>query len=180
MGRLDAAVADYVRALAIEPENVWAHYNLGLVRLRQGRAVEAEASFSRCIDLVPSDARFLRARGLSRRGRGDFAGATRDYLAAQSLAAPDVTLEDVSAFESTRHAALLEMLSRKLESKAHVKSAAVAWISSTDGNKSSRVRARESEDDKEDANGVRGVAFYARGLSRVFCPAKTPVAGFLV
>jgi protein O-GlcNAc transferase len=74
-GQLATAVAGYRQVLALEPERVEAHHNLGLALRTLGRLDEAAASFERALVLRPSlmAAHVSLAQVLE--ARGDLAGA---------------------------------------------------------------------------------------------------------
>ena len=55
-GRLDHAMAQYRKALALDPAYAEAHNNLGVILHRQGRLEEAAAAFGQALILVPEDA----------------------------------------------------------------------------------------------------------------------------
>jgi predicted O-linked N-acetylglucosamine transferase (SPINDLY family) len=63
-GRLDEAIADFRRAVQIDPDNAVAHGNLGLALILQGRLDEAIANCRRCVELKPDV-----AEGYSNLGR---------------------------------------------------------------------------------------------------------------
>ena len=52
-GRLDEAIADFRRALEINPDLAQAHHNLGIALQEQGRLEEAAASYRRAVELKP-------------------------------------------------------------------------------------------------------------------------------
>jgi hypothetical protein len=57
LGKLDAAVATYGRALVLRPDFAEAHSNLGWTLWRQGRLEEAEAACRRAIAIAPNYAK---------------------------------------------------------------------------------------------------------------------------
>src|ERR1039458_6387820 len=57
LGKLDAAVTSYGRALALRPDFAEAHNNLGWALLKQGRLEEAEATCRRAIAITPNYAK---------------------------------------------------------------------------------------------------------------------------
>jgi tetratricopeptide (TPR) repeat protein len=52
-GRLEEAIADFRRALEINPDLAQAHHNLGIALQEQGRLEEAVASYRRALELKP-------------------------------------------------------------------------------------------------------------------------------
>ncbi len=55
-GRLEEAVGEYQRTLELEPENVDALTNLGVVYYNLGQLDEAIAQYSKAIEIAPNDA----------------------------------------------------------------------------------------------------------------------------
>jgi len=53
-GQLDKAIADFNRAIELQPGIVWAHFNRGLALLVKGDEVAAQFDFDRCLKLRPS------------------------------------------------------------------------------------------------------------------------------
>jgi Tfp pilus assembly protein PilF len=56
LGKLDAAVTSYGRALALRPDSAKVHNNLGRALCKQGRLEEAEVACRRAIAIAPNDA----------------------------------------------------------------------------------------------------------------------------
>ena len=52
-GDLDGAIADYTKAIEIDPRNAEAYKNRGLALLTKGRDQEAEQDFKKAIELDP-------------------------------------------------------------------------------------------------------------------------------
>jgi tetratricopeptide (TPR) repeat protein len=52
-GKLPDAIAEYERALAIDPDLAKAHYNLGVLFVRTGKLDEGEAEYRRAIQVMP-------------------------------------------------------------------------------------------------------------------------------
>ncbi len=70
-GEIDAAVASYRRALALQPDYPETHYNLGVAHARQDRIDEAIASYGRALAVQPDYPEALNNLGnaLARAGR---------------------------------------------------------------------------------------------------------------
>lgn len=88
-GQLTTALSDLETALEREPEMAAIHLNFGDVYLKLGQWADAEASFTRALDLNfarPQIAYY--GRGIAREESGDVAGAYADYTTASQLA-PD-------------------------------------------------------------------------------------------
>jgi Flp pilus assembly protein TadD len=62
MGDIEGAVADFNRAIKINPDHPEAFVNLGLLLLQQGRKAEAEKDFARSVALRPSVRDFIDRR----------------------------------------------------------------------------------------------------------------------
>ena len=67
LGNYVAAVADYTRALEVEPANSFAYYNRGITRDRMGDFMGAVEDFTQAIALDPQNADFYHNRGFSLR-----------------------------------------------------------------------------------------------------------------
>lgn len=52
LGQYDQAEQDFDASMILCPENGWLHYNIGLLRLAQGRSLDARDSFSRAVEAV--------------------------------------------------------------------------------------------------------------------------------
>ena len=97
-GRYDNAVADYDKAIAIDPDNVSAYIDRGNAHLANHRSFEggeenydrALADYEEAISLSPENAVAYYNRGLAFQGKDDYARAIADYDRAIELA-PDYT-----------------------------------------------------------------------------------------
>jgi tetratricopeptide (TPR) repeat protein/2-polyprenyl-3-methyl-5-hydroxy-6-metoxy-1,4-benzoquinol methylase len=76
-GKLDEAVIQYRRALALKPDFAEAHYNLGNALKQQGKLDEAMAQYQRALDLKPgfAVARYNLGNALNEQGKLDEAVA---------------------------------------------------------------------------------------------------------
>src|SRR5262245_5250268 len=83
----DAGAAQQIlqRVLAADPQNVRAHYNLGLILLNDGNASEALPHFTFVSDRDPADAYAAYYAGQCRFQQGDHAGALASYERALAL-----------------------------------------------------------------------------------------------
>ena len=52
-GNTDGAIAEYLHAIGIDPDYYWAHNNLGLIWLDQGRVDDAIAEFRSATKTYP-------------------------------------------------------------------------------------------------------------------------------
>jgi tetratricopeptide (TPR) repeat protein len=55
-GQVDDAIAQYQKAVEINPNYVQAHYNLGLALFQKGQLDEAVAEFQKAVEINPNDA----------------------------------------------------------------------------------------------------------------------------
>lgn len=86
-GDVDGALDDLDRALTLDPDSPAAHAGRGELFVKLARWRDAEAEFTRAIDLgpaLPHEAYFGRA--VAREGAGDVEGAYADYQTAARLA----------------------------------------------------------------------------------------------
>ncbi len=75
----DAAIADYTKALEINPKNAAAYANRALARLEKGDTVGALADDTRALELNPKSPDIHADRALARQIHGDFSDALADY-----------------------------------------------------------------------------------------------------
>lgn len=87
-GRLDEALADYERAIEIDPESSDAWYNRGVFFEDRGDTAKALADYDRAIELDPTSFRPRLNRGNLHKDAGRADAAITDYSAAAE-AAPD-------------------------------------------------------------------------------------------
>jgi tetratricopeptide (TPR) repeat protein len=52
-GKVDEAIADYRKAVGIKPDDAEAHYNLGVLLIRERAAKEAVASLQKALEIKP-------------------------------------------------------------------------------------------------------------------------------
>ena len=71
-GSYEKAVGKFVAYAAAHPENVWAHYMLGLSNWKAGHPVEAEAAFLQALDLSPDHVKSLINLARVRLDTGDY------------------------------------------------------------------------------------------------------------
>jgi spermidine synthase len=74
-----AAIAEYERALILDPDSAEAHNDLGLLLMKQGDLTRAAGSFEHAARVDPSSAAAFHNLGLVHAARGDAAGAERAY-----------------------------------------------------------------------------------------------------
>ncbi len=84
-GRIDQAVAHYERVLALKPDNVAAHNNLGLMLMAQGKMDQAVAHYERALALNPDDAPTHYNLGLARAAQGKVDQEIAHYQRAVAL-----------------------------------------------------------------------------------------------
>jgi tetratricopeptide (TPR) repeat protein len=78
-GDLDGAIADYDRAIQIDPKDAAIYNNRGLAKQAKGDLDAAIVDFNRAIQLNPKDAVAYSNRGNAKRDKGDLDGAILDY-----------------------------------------------------------------------------------------------------
>jgi tetratricopeptide (TPR) repeat protein len=78
-GDLNGALADFDRALYLNPHYAEAYNNRGAVRHARGEIGRALVDFDRALDLNPRYAEAYNNRGAARHARGDLAGAITDF-----------------------------------------------------------------------------------------------------
>lgn len=84
-GQIDSALADFDRALQIDPHLVKAFYNRGLLFYQTGAVARALADINQAIRLNPRNARFLNTRGIIFANQNDQARALLDFSAALEI-----------------------------------------------------------------------------------------------
>ena len=88
MGDLAGALADYAKAIEIDPRYASAYFNRGIVRQAKGDLDSAIADYTRAIELDPRYAKAYYGRGLTRQAKGDLDGAIADHTKYLELAPP--------------------------------------------------------------------------------------------
>src|SRR5262245_1026324 len=78
-GDLDGALADFNRAIAMDPRSAWAYFGRGTILGEQGKLDEAITDFDRAIELDPQFALAYANRGLARLRRGENYIAKKDF-----------------------------------------------------------------------------------------------------
>ena len=84
-GDFDGAIADYSRALKLDPKFAAAYTNRGIVKVREGDFDGAIADYSRALKLDPKFAAAYRRRGIAKQDESDLDGAIADYNRALEL-----------------------------------------------------------------------------------------------
>jgi tetratricopeptide (TPR) repeat protein len=78
-GDLDGAIADYSRAIELNPQNALAYNNRGLVKIAKGDLEGALGDYDRALQINPRNFEIRTNRGVARQKAGDTDGATKDY-----------------------------------------------------------------------------------------------------
>lgn len=101
-GRRDfaAAIADFGRAIQLDPADPESRYERGLAYAQTGRGTQALADLDEALRLEPDHLQARMLRGALRLKTGDDAGGSEDFAAAQRLApeSSQLPLEAASAF----------------------------------------------------------------------------------
>ena len=84
-GDVDGAIADFTRAIELNPKYSTAYTNRGLAKKNKGDLDGAIADCNRAIELDPKDAGPYSNRGIARQAQGDLNGAIADYTRAIEL-----------------------------------------------------------------------------------------------
>jgi len=84
-GELDQALADYNRALELDPNLAGAYLDRGIVYSQKGDQDRAVTDYNRALELNPSDAKVYYNRGLAYNRRGDWDQAIADCTRALEL-----------------------------------------------------------------------------------------------
>jgi tetratricopeptide (TPR) repeat protein len=82
---LNAAIADYDRALQLDPRRFDAYNNRGSTKRKKGAFDAAIADYNRALELMPNNADLYNNRGDAERAKGDFSAAIADYNRALKL-----------------------------------------------------------------------------------------------
>src|SRR5947209_14999987 len=84
-GDLDGAIADYDRAISLNPTYALAYYNRGIARGDKGDLNGAIADYTKAVELNPDYVSAYYNRGNVRRERGELDEAVADYTKASAL-----------------------------------------------------------------------------------------------
>jgi tetratricopeptide (TPR) repeat protein len=79
------AIADYTKAIEIDPTAVTAYFNRGVSKSDLKDYYGAIADFTKAIELNPNDANAYAKRGVSKENLGDLNGACVDWKKAAAL-----------------------------------------------------------------------------------------------
>ena len=103
VGAIDEARDAYERAIAIDPQHVQAHINLGRLLHSQSRLAAAELHYQRALDVQPDNATALFNLGVALEDAGRFADAIEIYerAAAAAGAIPDAHFNLARLYEQT-------------------------------------------------------------------------------
>lgn len=84
-GEFDSAIADYTKAIQLQPDYPYAYNDRGAARASRGDLDGAIADYNKAIQLKPDIAYAYNNRGIVRVSRGDLDGAIADYTQAIQL-----------------------------------------------------------------------------------------------
>ncbi|MDE2787809.1 MAG: tetratricopeptide repeat protein [Chloroflexota bacterium] len=88
------AIANFDRAITLEPDNPDAYHSRGIAKDGQGDYAGAVADFDHAIALDPDDADIYHNRGVAKAEQGDYAGAIADYDRVIALDPINVAVHD--------------------------------------------------------------------------------------
>ncbi len=115
-GRFDEAIAQFQKALEIEPDDAGVHNNLGLVLARRGQVDQAIAHYQKALEVKPDDAEAHNNLGIVLAGRGQVDQAIAHYRKALEIK------PDYAEAHNTLGAALTGQ-GRVAEAMAHLRKA---------------------------------------------------------
>jgi tetratricopeptide (TPR) repeat protein len=78
-GDMNGAIADFSRAIELDPKSVSANYRRGITKLQKGDYDGAIGDLTRTIELSPNTADYYNDRGLAKLRKGDNDGAIGDF-----------------------------------------------------------------------------------------------------
>ena len=78
-GRYDRAIADYTKAIKLDPKHAYAYHNRGIAYGDKGDYDHAIADYTQAIKLNPNYARAYYNRGIAYGEKGDYDRAIADY-----------------------------------------------------------------------------------------------------
>ena len=84
-GNIDLAIADFTKAIELDPQYAVAYSNRGNAKRLKGDLDGSLADFDKAIELKPDFAGAYNNRGLTKRFKGDYDGAVADFTKAIEL-----------------------------------------------------------------------------------------------
>ncbi|MGA8572680.1 MAG: tetratricopeptide repeat protein [Desulfobaccales bacterium] len=84
-GNLDQAIADYTKALEIDPKLAWAYNNLGAIYVQKDDFDHAMAAYNKALEIDPKQAQFYNNRGGAYRELNHYDEAIADFKRALEL-----------------------------------------------------------------------------------------------
>src|SRR5206468_1524694 len=84
-GDMNGAIADFGRAIELDPKSTSAYYHRGIARLEKAEFDAAIGDLNRAIELSPNTSDYYNDRGLAKLRKGDHDGAIADFTSAIAL-----------------------------------------------------------------------------------------------
>ncbi|PYL23621.1 MAG: hypothetical protein DMF37_09355, partial [Verrucomicrobia bacterium] len=84
-GDMNGAIADFSRAIELDPKSTSAYYHRGIARLEKAEFDAAIGDLNRAIELSPNTSDYYNDRGLAKLRKGDNDGAIADFTRAIEL-----------------------------------------------------------------------------------------------
>jgi len=84
-GMLDKAIAEFSKAIKINPRDANAYYNRGITYYYKGQYDQAISDFNKALEINPKDAELYYNRGIANDLKGDYDQAISDFTQALEL-----------------------------------------------------------------------------------------------
>lgn len=144
MGKVPLGIQMMTQAVALQPNSPKLHRDLGELLRRNGRLVEAEASFRASLKLSPNNPDLLSLLGMVQAQRGDLAGAVNSCQTAVAVATNTPAAQRLIPAAHFRLGFILTRLGKNEEARASF-DAGLAHNPQFDGAKCLGIRQAEME-----------------------------------